>query len=110
MTVTKNQDALDNYPRVRAVRCFVVALGLFALCFASSAKANSARAGKRAFAHNYARAASLLLVEADRGSPVAQTYLGYLYQYGLGVPRDYVVAARWLHRLPSRASQRDSFC
>jgi hypothetical protein len=87
-----------------------VALGLFALCFASSAQADSARAGKRAFArHDYVHAASLLLVEAERGSPVAQTYLGYLYQYGLGVPRDYVVAASWLHQAAEQGEPTGQF-
>jgi hypothetical protein len=62
----------------------------------------------RAFArHDYA--ASLLLVEADRGSPVAQTYLGYLYQYGLGVPRDYVVAASWLHQAAEQGEPTGQF-
>jgi uncharacterized protein len=108
MIVTRNQDALDNGRRISAVRRFVLALGLFALCFASSAKADSA--GKRAFArHDYVRAASLLLVEADRGSPVAQTYLGYLYQYGLGVPRDYVVAASWLHQAAEQGEPTGQF-
>jgi hypothetical protein len=64
----------------------------------------------RAFArHDYVRAASLLLVEADRGSPVAQTYLGYLYQYGLGVPRDYVVAASWLHQAAEQGEPTGQF-
>jgi hypothetical protein len=40
MIVTRNQDALDNDRRISAVRRFVLALGLFALCFASSAKAD----------------------------------------------------------------------
>ena len=74
-------------------------LALAALCLASGTKADALNAGTRAFErHDYVRAASLLLAEAERGSPVAQTYLGYMYQYGLGVPRDYVLAASWLHQ------------
>ncbi len=107
MIVTKNEDALDKGRRVRR---FVAALGLFGLCCASGAKAESASAGTRAFArHDYVRAASLLLVEAERGSPVAQTYLGYLYQYGLGVPRDYVVAASWLHQAAEQGEPTGQF-
>jgi TPR repeat protein len=83
---------------LRASRRLAFALTL-TLGFASGAKADALSIGKRAFArHDYVRAASLLLLEAERGSPVAQTYLGYLYQYGLGVPRDYVLAASWLHQ------------
>jgi uncharacterized protein len=82
-----------------ALRALAFAVALAVLCLASGAKADALGAGKRAFArHDYVRAASLLLGEAERGSPVAQTYLGYMYQYGLGVPRDYVLAASWLHQ------------
>ena len=64
----------------------------------------------RAFArHDYVRAASLLVVEAERGSPVAQTYLGYMYQYGLGVPRDYVIAASWLHQAAEQGEPTGQF-
>ena len=81
-----------------------------ALCLASGAKADALSAGKRAFArHDYVRAASLLLVEAERGSPVAQTYLGYMYQYGLGVPRDYVLAASWLHQAAEQGEPTGQF-
>ena len=32
---------------------------------------------------------------ADQGNATAQTYLGYLYEHGLGVPQDYSEALRW---------------
>ncbi len=97
MVATRN--ALDGGWRVRPIRRFAAALGLLALCWASGAKADATSAGMRAFArHDYVRAASLLLLEAERGSPVAQTYLGYLYQYGLGVPQNYVLATSWLNQ------------
>ena len=64
----------------------------------------------RAFArHDYVHAASLLLVEAERGSPVAQTYLGYMYQYGLGVPQDYVLATSWLHQAAEQGEPTGQF-
>jgi uncharacterized protein len=103
--IATNRNALDGGWRVRATRRLAFALALAALCFASGVKADALSAGKRAFdRHDYVRAASLLFVEAERGSPVAQTYLGYMYQYGLGVPRDYVLAASWLHQA---AEQRE---
>src|ERR1700733_9903412 len=99
MLATANRNASHGGWGVRAVRRFAAAFALLALAWASSAKADVVSAGKRAFArHDYVRAASLLLLEAERGSPVAQTYLGYMYQYGLGVPRDYVLATSWLHQ------------
>jgi TPR repeat protein len=74
-----------------------LALGLGALALSSPADAGGLTAGERAYArHDYVRAAPLLLVAAQNGSPAAQTYLGYMYQTGRGVPRDYVAAAAWL--------------
>jgi TPR repeat protein len=40
----------------------------------------------------------LLLVEAERGVPVAQTYIGYMYHRGLGVSQNYAVAESWLNQ------------
>jgi hypothetical protein len=76
-----------------------LALAFVMLFFACSAKADTLSAGVRAYeSHDFVRAAPLLLVEAERGLPIAQTYIGYMYQNGLGVPRDYVVAASWLNK------------
>jgi TPR repeat protein len=103
-------NAHDGGWRVRATRRLAFALALAALCLASGAKADALGGGKRAFArHDYVRAASLLLLEADRGSPVAQTYLGYMYQYGLGVPRDYVIASSWLHQAAEQGEPMGQF-
>src|SRR6516164_2932826 len=74
-------------------------LALTVLGLAASAKADALSAAERAFARrDYVRAAPALLVAAERGVPVAQTYIGYMYQNGFGVPRDYVVAAIWLNQ------------
>jgi uncharacterized protein len=108
--IATHRKALDGGRRVRAIRRLAFALALRALCSASGAKADAVSAGKRAFdRHDYVHAASLLLVEAERGSPVAQTYLGYLYQYGLGVPRDYVLAASWLHQAAEQGEPTGQF-
>jgi uncharacterized protein len=97
--IAGNRNAYDGALRVRAARRLAFSLALAALCLAPGAEAGTLSAGTRAFErHEYVRAASLLLGEAERGSPVAQTYLGYMYQYGLGVPRDFVLAASWLHQ------------
>lgn len=47
---------------------------------------------------DYVRAASLLRPLADAGSPLAQTYLGYMYSVGSGVPKDDNAAVFWLTR------------
>jgi uncharacterized protein len=105
-----NRNAHESALRARATRRLAFALALVALCLASGAKADALSVGQRAFArHNYVRAASLLLGEAERGSPVAQTFLGYMYQYGLGVPRDYVLATSWLHQAAEQGEPTGQF-
>ena len=72
------------------------ALGL-ALVATTANAGGALAAGERAYArHAYVRAAPLLQIAAEEGSPTAQTYLGYMYQNGLGVPRNYYAAAGWL--------------
>ena len=96
--------------RRAAVRGFASALALVVLCLATHAKADALSAGERAYArHHYVQAAPLLLAEAERGSPVAQTYIGYMYQNGLGVPRNYAVAAGWLDRAAEQGAPTAQF-
>jgi TPR repeat protein len=110
MMATADRNEQNGGGLALASRCLAFALTLAALCFASGAKADSVSAGKRAFErHDYVRAASLLLIEAERGSPVAQTYLGYMYQYGLGVPEDYVLATSWLHQAAEQGEPTGQF-
>jgi uncharacterized protein len=67
------------------------------LLLASTASAGALSEGERAYArHDYVRAAPLLRIAAEGGSPIAQTYLGHMYEEGLGVPKNYVAAAGWL--------------
>ena len=95
---------------VHAIRRLASTLALVALCLASNAKADALSAGKRSFErHDYIHAAPLLLAEAERGSPAAQTYLGYMYQYGLGVPRDYILATSWLHQAAHQGEPTGQF-
>jgi len=44
---------------------------------------------------DYVRAARLLQPFADTGNARAQTYVGFMYQYGRGLPQNYVEAAIW---------------
>src|SRR5450631_3500076 len=61
--------------------------------FANPAAADPLRDGTRAFAaHDYVRAAQIFTDLAPQGNPMAQTYLGYMYANGQGVPQDYVKA------------------
>ncbi len=96
--------------RGRALRGLGSAFALVLFCLAGSATADTLGAGLRAYAsHDYVRAAPLLFVEAQRGAPIAQTYLGYMYQNGLGVPRNYTVAASWLNQAAQQGEPTAQF-
>jgi TPR repeat protein len=44
---------------------------------------------------DYAEAARWFRKAADQGFPPGQAYLGSMYEFGLGVPKDYVQAYMW---------------
>lgn len=77
-----------------------LAMGLGCAAIAPPVKGAAAQprtAGEQAYARaDYVRAARLLLPEAQDGRAAAQTYLGYMYAKGLGVPQDFALAAKWL--------------
>ncbi len=71
-------------------------LGLAAL---APAQAASLRAGIAAYNHeNFNAAAAIFRPLAIAGDPRAQSYLGYMYSNGRGVPQNYTVAAYWYFR------------
>jgi hypothetical protein len=73
----------------------IVSIALVACAF-SPAAADRMHDGKQAFdAHNYVRASEIFLDLAATGDAQAQTYLGYMYANGKGVPQNYVVSAGW---------------
>ncbi|MGH7354290.1 MAG: caspase family protein [Candidatus Rokuibacteriota bacterium] len=43
---------------------------------------------------------------ADQGDPAAQTYLGEIYEKGLGVPPDYQAAAQWYRKAADKGFPR----
>ncbi|HXJ77704.1 MAG TPA: caspase family protein [Candidatus Methylomirabilis sp.] len=47
---------------------------------------------------NYATALKVWLPPAEQGDPAAQTYVGEIFEKGLGVPADYNAAAVWYRR------------
>jgi len=74
------------------------ALGLALLTTLAASSALATDAGERAYYRgDYLRAASLLLPQARSGRALAQSFIGYQYQYGLGVPKSYEEAAYWYH-------------
>ena len=67
---------------------------LLALSLPASAHAMDA-ADSAYSSGRYVASARLYLAEAERGRALAETHLGYQFQYGLGVPQSYEDAARW---------------
>ena len=69
---------------------------LFVLVAACPAAAGPLQAGIAAYNHHdYPTAARLLLPLAQRGNPLAQTYVGFMFGSGRGLPQNYVAAADW---------------
>ena len=89
-------DRRDRSKRWAAFSC-VAALLLAGFCGASPARADAIGAGMQAYARqDYTRSAAVFLRRAELGEAVAQTYLGYMYANGRGVPQDFVAATKWL--------------
>ena len=78
--------------RLRAIPGVLVCLAIFA----NPAAADGLRNGIRAFAaHDYITAARIFTDLAPLGDARAQTYLGYMFANGKGVPQNHMVAAGW---------------
>jgi len=72
---------------------------LFVLVAVHPAAAGPVQAGIAAYNHqDYQAAARLLLPLAQHGNPVAQTYVGFMFHNGRGLPQNYVAAADWYRR------------
>ncbi len=64
--------------------------------FSPPAAADRLRDGTRALAaHDYVTAARIFMDLAPLGDARAQTYLGYMFANGKGVPQNYIIAAGW---------------
>jgi TPR repeat protein len=73
---------------------------------ADAAGAATFRQGVSAFnRQEYLLAAQNFFPLAEHGDPAAQTYLGFMFETGRGVPRNYTEAAMWYRRA---AEQGDS--
>ena len=87
-----------------------VAASFLTLAFLSATPAAATDAAQRAYARGqYNLSAELFLRQAQRGRPVAQTFLGYQYQNGWGVPKSYEEAAEWFHRAAEQGEPTAQF-
>ena len=79
------------------MRWRVLAALVVSLIAAEPGMAASAQDGAAALRRqDYARALAILGPLGQSGNAAAQTYLGYMYANGYGLPQNYIEAARWL--------------
>lgn len=89
-------------------RAFLVATSVTVLLLAIGdfAEAASFRQGVSAFnRQDYVSASQIFIPLAELGEPAAQSYLGFMFETGRGVPQNYTEAAMWYRRA---AEQGDS--
>ena len=90
----------------RLMRALCVAAAAVLLSSSGFAQAASLRQGVSAFNHqDYASASRVFIPLAEQGLPAAQSYLGFMFETGRGVPQNYTEAAMWYRRA---AEQGDS--
>ena len=85
---------------------FLAAISAALLLTAGLAEAASFRQGVSAFnRQDYASASRIFIPLAEQGVASAQSYLGFMFETGRGVPQNYTEAAMWYRRA---AEQGDS--
>ena len=91
----------------RRLRAFLVlAAAVLMISSGAPAYAQSLRQGVSAFnRQDYQVASRIFIPLAGQGEPSAQTYLGFMFETGRGVPQNYTEAAMWYRRA---AEQGDS--
>src|SRR4051812_11291637 len=70
----------------------------FAFAFAVAAPAQAARLDSAFRTGDFPRAVRSIGPAAERGDARAQAQLGFMYQYGRGVPQNYTLAYYWYRR------------
>jgi uncharacterized protein len=89
----------------RLIGIFLIVIAATPLLF-STTEAAPLRQGGFAFNHgDYVSASRSMIRRAELGEPAAQSYLGFMFETGRGVPQNYTEAAMWYRRA---AEQGDS--
>jgi len=74
------------------------------------AQAQSFRQGVSAFnRHDYVSASRVFIPLAEQGVPAAQSYLGFMFETGRGVPQNYTEAAMWYRRAAEQGDGRAQY-
>ena len=97
LTTTRDRRIMGHRP----VRAVLVLAAAAVLLFSAGnfAEAASFRQGVSAFnRQDYVSASRIFIPLAELGAPAAQSYLGFMFQTGRGVPQNYTEAAMWYRR------------
>ncbi|MGY4622961.1 tetratricopeptide repeat protein [Bradyrhizobium sp. USDA 4486] len=98
--------------RRRPLRHMLMSLGVagWLLVGVTGAHAQSFRQGVVAFQRqDYVTASRIFIPLAERGNAPAQTYLGFLFETGRGVPMNYSEAAMWYRRAAEQGDSRAQY-
>ena len=83
---------------------------MLALVLAAPAHAQSFRQGVSALQRqDYVKASRIFIPLAERGNAPAQSYLGFLFETGRGVPQNYTEAAMWYRRAAEQGDSRAQY-
>ena len=97
---------------LRPLRRLLVVLGVAALALAGAPGANAQSLGQGASAfrrQDYVTASRIFIPLAERGNAAAQSYLGFLFETGRGVPQNYTEAAMWYRRAAEQGDARAQY-
>jgi TPR repeat protein len=85
--------------RARRIFLVVAAAILMLVSAADFAEAATLRQGMAAFTRqDYVLASQIFFPLAEQGDPAAQAYLGFMFETGRGVPKNFTEAAMWYRR------------
>jgi uncharacterized protein len=90
----------------------MIVAGVAALLLANGdlAEAQSFRQGVSAFnRQDYVSASRVFIPLAEQGVPAAQSYLGFMFETGRGVPQNYTEAAMWYRRAAQQGDGRAQY-
>jgi TPR repeat protein len=93
-------------------RVGIVAVTAVILLFSAIevAEAQSFRQGVSAFnRQDYVSASRIFIPLAEQGVPAAQSYLGFMFETGRGVPQNYTEAAMWYRRAAEQGDSRAQY-
>ncbi|QPF93854.1 sel1 repeat family protein [Bradyrhizobium commune] len=94
----------------RAVLRPGLAMIALVLALAAPARAQSLGQGVSAFnRQDYVTASRIFIPLAERGNAAAQSYLGFLFETGRGVPQNYTEAAMWYRRAAEQGDGRAQY-